>query len=136
MSSDPTSASDLRHADIGQIAINVHDVDAAVAFYRDTLGMQHLFNAPKMAFFQCGSVRLMLGNAETAEFDHPSSVIYYRVGDIGAAHRTLAERGVVFEGEPHCVHRAADYELWLAFFRDPDRNFLALMEERKTSARA
>jgi methylmalonyl-CoA/ethylmalonyl-CoA epimerase len=133
MTDNAAVLTDVRLSDIGQIAINVHDVDAATAFYRDTLSMQHLFNAPRMAFFQCGSVRLMLGIAETPEFDHPSSVIYYRVGDIGAAHRTLAGRGVVFEGEPHCVHRAADYELWLAFFRDPDRNFLALMEERKTT---
>jgi predicted enzyme related to lactoylglutathione lyase len=60
------------------------------------------------------------------EFDHPSSIIYYRVADIQAAHQTLVARGVSFRGEPHVVHRAPDHELWMAFFYDVDRNTLAL----------
>jgi methylmalonyl-CoA/ethylmalonyl-CoA epimerase len=125
------ASSDSRLSDIGQIAINVHDVEAATAFYRDVLGMQFLFSAPNMAFFQCGSVRLMLGVAESAEFDHPASVIYYRVADIQQAYETLAGRGVNFMGKPHCVHKTADTELWMAFFRDTDKNVLALMQEGK-----
>lgn len=115
---------------IGQIAVNVHEIPRAVAFYRDTLGMRFLFEVPKMAFFDCGGVRLMLGLPEAPEFDHAASVIYYRVGDIEAAYRTLRERGVPFEGEPHLIAKLPTHDLWMAFFRDPDRNLLALMSEK------
>jgi catechol 2,3-dioxygenase-like lactoylglutathione lyase family enzyme len=81
---------DLSSATIGQASINVHDVDQAVAFYRDTLGLRFLFQAgPKMAFFDCGGVRLMLAVPEKPEFDHPGSVFYFKVGDIQAAAATL-----------------------------------------------
>ena len=79
--------------EIGQIAINVHDVDKAIAFYRDVLGMEFLFDAPGMGFFSCGGVRLMLAKPEKEEFDHPTSIIYYRVPDMNEACETLRARG-------------------------------------------
>jgi methylmalonyl-CoA/ethylmalonyl-CoA epimerase len=115
---------------IEQIAVIVHDVDRAVQFYRDVLGLPFLFQVPQMAFFQCGEVRLMLGIPSAPEYDHPSSIIYYRVADIEAAHKLLAARGVSFRSEPHVVHRAADHELWMAFFYDVDRNTLALTSRK------
>ena len=114
---------------IGQIAINVHDVKKATAFYRDTLGMKFLFEVPNLAFFDCGGVRLMLGPPEKPEFDHPGSILYYRVEDIQAAYDVLASRGVRFEGKPHLVARLPDHDLWMAFLRDIDNNLLALMSE-------
>lgn len=115
---------------IGQIALNVHEIPRAVAFYRDTLGLKFLFEVPRMAFFDCGGVRLMLGLPEKPEFDHPASVLYYKVRDIEASCGLLRERGVAFEGEPHLIARLPDHDLWMAFFRDPDRNLLALMCEK------
>lgn len=115
---------------IGQISVNVHEIPRAIAFYRDTLGLKFLFEAPRMAFFDCGGVRLMLGLPEKPEFDHPASVLYYKVRDIDAAYGLLRERGVAFEGEPHLIARLPDHDLWMAFFRDPDRNLLALMSEK------
>ena len=121
---------DLSSAQLGQASINVHDVDRAVAFYGDKLGMRFLFQAPpKMAFFDCGGVRLMLAVAEKPEFDHPSSVLYFKVDDIQAVAATLQSRGVPFEGPPHLIAPMADHDLWMAFFRDPDGNLLALMSE-------
>jgi catechol 2,3-dioxygenase-like lactoylglutathione lyase family enzyme len=115
---------------IGQIALVVHDVQKAVVFYRDTLGLKLLFQAPpKMAFFDCAGVRLMLSLPEKPEFDHPSSILYFRVPDIQRAHESMTGQGVVFEGEPHLVARLETHDLWLAFFKDPDRNVLALMSE-------
>lgn len=64
---------------IGQIAVNVRDIKKATAFYQDTLGRKFLFEAPNMAFFDCSGIRLMLGVAEKPDFDHPASIIYYRV---------------------------------------------------------
>jgi methylmalonyl-CoA/ethylmalonyl-CoA epimerase len=122
--------SDLTLDRIGQIAINVQDVERATAFYRDVLGMKFLFAAPPgLAFFDCGGVRLMLSRAEDPELDHPASILYYRVADIAAAHRTLVDRGVAFISPPHLVHKAADHDLWLADFRDSEGNVLALMSE-------
>ncbi len=114
---------------IGQILVPIHDVQRAVTFYRDTLGMKFLFEITNAAFFDCGGVRLMLGVPEKAEFDHPASIIYYRVDDIQSAYASLASRGVQFEGQPHIVARLDNYDLWMAFFRDPDANYLALMSE-------
>ena len=116
-------------SEIGQISITVHDVDRAVEFYRDVLGLEFLFPAPGMAFFSCGSVRLMLAVPEKEEFDHPASILYYRVQDIGEAYETLVSRGVTFEGKPALVHKTETEELWMASFRDPDENVLALMSE-------
>lgn len=113
---------------IGQIRVAVSDVDSAVAFYRDTLGMPFLYQFPGMAFFDLDGIRLMLVDPQSRDFGG-ESVIYYRVDDIGLAHQSLTERGVAFSDQPHVVHRDENHELWMAFFRDPDRNVLALMSE-------
>ena len=114
---------------IGQIAVNVKDLGRAVAFYRDVLGMRPLFQAPNLAFFDCGGIRIMLSPPEKPEFDHPGSILYYKVDDIQAAHATLRGRGVGFEGEPHLIARLPDHDLWMAFCRDTEGNLLALMSE-------
>ena len=124
-------------ATIAQIALRVHDVPAAIEFYRDRLGMRHMFSAPTpgsgsapgMAFFDCDGVRLLLGRPEGEKDDHPGSILYFRVDDIRAAHRTLLEREVEFVHEPRMVADLGHEELWLAFFRDPWDNTLALMAE-------
>lgn len=114
---------------IGQIAITVRDLKQATAFYRDTLGMKLLFEVSNMSFFDCGGVRLMMSTAEKPEFDHPASILYFRVPDIQAAYDTLVLRGVRFEDKPHLVARMPDHELWMTFLRDMDNNLFALMSE-------
>lgn len=115
---------------IGQIAVPVSDVDRAIAFYRDTLGMRFLFQAPPgLGFFDCGGVRIMLDAPAKAQPENYSSVIYYKVPNLQTAFETLSARGVLFEAKPHLIARLPDHELWMAFFRDPDANLLALMSE-------
>ena len=114
---------------IGQIAVVVQDVARATAFYRDTLGLRLLMEFPGLAFFDCGGVRLMLSVPEKAEFDHPASVIYYKVGDIEAASRRLESRGAVFDAPPHLIAQLKDHDLWMAFLRDSEGNVLGLMSE-------
>jgi predicted enzyme related to lactoylglutathione lyase len=117
--------------EIGQISVNVHDLDRAVAFYKDTLGLKHLFIVPgRMAFFDCGGVRLMLAIPERAELDHPSSILYFKVEDIEQAHEALESNGVHFETKPMLVAPMATHDLWLAEFRDSENNVLALMCEK------
>src|SRR2546423_13861733 len=101
---------------IGQIAIVVHDVERATAYYRAVLGMRFLFAYPGLAFFDCDGVRLMLSKAEKPEFDRPSSILYFRVDDIQQAHATLRERKVELEDEPHIIAHMPDHDLWMCFF--------------------
>ena len=123
------SPSTLHLDQIGQIAMPVRDVEKAIAFYRDVLGMRFLFQAPPgLGFFDCAGVRLMLDGPAAAQAGH-GSVLYYKVADIEDAFATLTTRGVIFEGRPHLIAKMPDHELWMAFFRDPDQNLLALMSE-------
>lgn len=115
---------------IGQIAVNAHDLERAVDFYRDQLGMKHLFSVPpKMAFFDCDGLRLMLSLPEKPEFDHPSSILYFKVDNIQQAAQTLTDRGVQFEEQPVFVANMGSYDLWMASFRDSEDNLLAMMSE-------
>jgi predicted enzyme related to lactoylglutathione lyase len=116
---------------IHQISMRAHDVDRAVRFYRDALGLPFLFAAPpRLAFFDCGGVRLMLSAPEPG-FDHPGSVLYFAVEDIRQMHETLTSRGVAFRTAPHKIATLADREVWLADFEDTEGNTLALMSEPK-----
>ncbi len=120
---------EIKLSTIGQVSMRAKDIERGIAFYRDTLGIRHLFTFGTLAFFDCGGVRLMLGLPEKPEFDHPGSVLYFKVDDIRAAHATLEGRGVAFEGPPHLIAKMPDHELWMAFFRDSEANLLALMAE-------
>lgn len=109
--------------------MTVADLERSVAFYRDTLQLRFLFQFPGLAFFDCGGVRLMLTTPEGAGNVQGNSVLYFKVGDLNAEAESLVSRGVKLEAEPHLVARLPDHELWMAFFRDPDNNLLALMSE-------
>lgn len=116
---------------IAQIAVVVSDLERATAFYKDKLGMKFLFNVPpKMAFFDCDGIRLMLGTAERPDLEHASSILYFKVDDIDAAHEGLSNRGVPFEGKPALIAPMQTYDLWLAEFRDSEGNVMALMCEK------
>jgi methylmalonyl-CoA/ethylmalonyl-CoA epimerase len=118
---------------IHQISMRTHDVERAVHFYRDILGLPFLFAAPpRLAFFDCAGVRLMLSTPEPG-FDHPGSILYFAVDDIRQMHETLASRGVAFRTEPHKIATLADREVWLADFEDTEGNTLALMSEPRLS---
>jgi catechol 2,3-dioxygenase-like lactoylglutathione lyase family enzyme len=128
-----TSSKAIAISRLGQIAINVHDLERATAFYRDILGLPLLFTAGKLAFFDCDGVRLMLSPPEKPEFDHPGSVLYFTVPDILTAHRQMLSAGIRFEDEPHLIARMPTHDLWMVFFRDPEGNLLALMCEMPQS---
>ena len=123
-------SADSRLKRIGQIAINAHDIERATNFYREALGLKHLFSvAPKMAFFDCDGLMLMLSLPDKPEFDHPSSIIYFDVNDIHDASETLESRGVRFEEKPTFVANMGSYDLWMAFFRDSEDNLFALRSQ-------
>ena len=113
---------------IGQVSRTVSDVAASEAWYRDVLGLPHLFTFGELAFFDCGGTRLYLQQGEV----RPESCLYFRVADIHAAHRELADKGAEFVSAPHMIHRHAyGTEEWMAFFNDPDGRTLALMAQAR-----
>ena len=114
-----------------QIAISVQDVDRATAFYRDVMGLRFLFNAPNMAFFDCGGIRLYLAAGDGAEQHGASSHVYFRASDVAALSVALKEKGVSIQKEPHIIARMPDHDLWLLWIHDSENNLLGVMEERK-----
>jgi methylmalonyl-CoA/ethylmalonyl-CoA epimerase len=120
----------LSNATIGQLLVPIDDFERGIAFYRDVLGLPFLFAAPpQMAFFQCGSVRVLVGVVPPGQKAQRGATIYFRVNDIVGIHAALHGQGVRFSADPHVVHRTPNAELWLAEFTDPDGNQLALMSE-------
>jgi catechol 2,3-dioxygenase-like lactoylglutathione lyase family enzyme len=116
-------------ARIGQIAITVQDLERAVAFYRDNLGMRFLFRTPTLAFFDCAGVRLLLSAPEPGQADSGNSILYFTVDDINAACGELVARNVSFDDQPHVIADMGTYDLWMAFLRDSEHNLLGLMSE-------
>jgi methylmalonyl-CoA/ethylmalonyl-CoA epimerase len=114
---------------VAQIALSVRDLPRAIAFYRDVLGLRHLFDAPNMSFFDSGGVRLML-SAQGGEPGNRGTLIYLRVADATAAHAELSAKNVHFEQPPHVIGRSPTAEVWLAWCADPDGNLLGLMSEK------
>src|SRR2546427_11886188 len=113
-----TASSNLGIKNIGQISINVQDLQRATAFYRDVLGLPLLFTVPNLAFFDCGGVRLMLGRAETAEFDHPSSILYFQEPDLNSVYQQLVERGFQIFSPPRLIAPMTTYIFWMLGFRN------------------
>lgn len=115
---------------LAQVAVTVRDVERAKAWYRDVLGLPHLFDAPPgLSFLQCGDTRLMLSQPEGPE-TVGNSILYYAVPDAAEAQRTLAAEGVSFEEDAKCIARVADKDVWLAICRDSEGNLVGLMSER------
>jgi catechol 2,3-dioxygenase-like lactoylglutathione lyase family enzyme len=116
---------------IEQVAIPVRDLARATAFYRDTLGMKLLFEAPPhLAFFDCDGIRLALSTSSDPMYDPPGSIVYYRVADIEAAHAELSGLGVELLQGPHRVAELGGVEIWMAFFEDTEGNTLAITSEK------
>ena len=116
---------------LGQLHISVSDMDRSVAWYRDVLGLDFLFQVPgqPMAFFQCGGTRFYLGVPENEQF-RSRPVMYLTVPDIAAAREEIAGRGGEFIDRLHVVHRDQASELWMTSLLDPDGTPVTLMESR------
>jgi methylmalonyl-CoA/ethylmalonyl-CoA epimerase len=111
---------------VGQISRSVANIEAAENWYKDVLGLDHLYTFGDLAFFDCGGTRLMLSQAE--EEPGNESLVYFRVPDINAAHERLTDVGVEFINAPHMIHKHDDgVEEWMAFFDDPEGRPLAIM---------
>lgn len=118
---------------IGQIAVTVSNVETALQFYRDQLGLKFLFQAgPGLAFLQVGETRLMLTTPQGAGEIGKNSILYFEVTDIETVYARYVAAGAASERAPQPVAKMPDHELWIGFLRDPDANLVGLMEEKKT----
>jgi methylmalonyl-CoA/ethylmalonyl-CoA epimerase len=126
MVSEPQNEVGLQ--DIAQIAFSVPNLAEAKVFYQDVLELKFLFEAGTMAFFQCGSVRLMIGEAEKPTLSE-GTIVYFRVADLKTTAHLLESRGISFVQQPHLVARMKSHDLWMAFLKDPAGNTLGLMSE-------
>jgi methylmalonyl-CoA/ethylmalonyl-CoA epimerase len=114
---------------LGQIALEVSDVDASERFYGDVLGLRKLFRFGTLSFFDMAGVRLLLEQAPSGSRVERGAVLYFRVADILVARAALEQRGLVFGDQIHRIAEMEDHDLWMTFFQDPDRHVLALMME-------
>lgn len=122
----------MNDVEIGQIAITVSDVPKATAFYRDVIGLRHLFDAgPNLAFLAAGPVRVMLSTPQGHGAPGANSVLYFKVADVESAHAAMLAKGAANERPPQRTAKMPDHELWIGFVRDPDGNLVGLMEERR-----
>ena len=117
---------------LGQISRSVKDITQSETWYKTVLGLPHLFTFGKLAFFDCGGVRLFLSQEEAW---HAESILYLKVPDIQQAFAELKSRGVEFVDQPHMIHRHPDgTEEWMTFFNDLEGRSLALMAQVKLAA--
>jgi catechol 2,3-dioxygenase-like lactoylglutathione lyase family enzyme len=129
------TTTDLKLSKLHQVALSVTDLARSVAFYRDEVGLDFMmqFDPPGLAFFDIGGTRLMLD--AIAEAAGHASPLYFWVDDMDSAVATMKSRGLIFEGDPHVINTEADgTEEWMAFFKDPDENILALATKKPPAA--
>jgi catechol 2,3-dioxygenase-like lactoylglutathione lyase family enzyme len=114
---------------IGQIGVSVADLEKAIHFYKEKLGLSLLFSTESMAFFDCNGLRLLLSLPEKEAFAHSSSIIYFQVENIKETYEELMDKGVLFIGEPHVVAKMGQTETWMTFFKDTENHTHALMSD-------
>ena len=119
---------------VAQIALTTQNLAAAIAFYRDTLGLKLLFEVPGMAFLDAGGIRLMLGEAKLSAPLQNNTYVYFDAGDWNETEAALEARGLKFDRPADVVQRADGKEHAIRFFRDPDGNALAIMGWRPAKA--
>lgn len=118
----------LEGARVGQILMPITDLDRAVAFYGDVLGLPLQMRFPGIAFFDAAGVRLYLASPSDADFVGTATV-YFWVDDTKAAFEALVARGATAREEPEIVYSTEAFDMWLAFVDDPDGNHVGLMHE-------
>ena len=127
----------MRVKSLHQVSLSVRDLDAAIGFYHDILGLPltaRFDHGVKLAFLDLSGTRLML---EEGEGNVSGSVIYLYVKDIDSAVAEARTKGVEVVGEPHAIHHDADGTFgtageseYMAFLKDPSGNVIALAQRK------
>lgn len=121
-----------RITSLGQLAFTVSDVQMALEFYRDILGLDFLFSpSANLAFIQCGETRIMLSTPQGAEEPSKNSIPYFMVSNIELFYESVIAKGAIKERDPQLAAQMPDHELWIGFIKDLDGNLVGLMEEKR-----
>lgn len=124
--------SETKLSSIQQIAVTVSNVDTALGFYRDVLGLSLLFRAgANLAFLDADGIRLMLSTPQGAGVVGQNSLLYFKANGIESVHAALLARGAENVRAPQLAATLPDHALWTSFVRDPDGNLVGLMEEKR-----
>lgn len=127
----------MKVSSLRQVAIASNDLVVSREFYQNTLGMTFVaeYDPPGLVFFDLQGTRLLIEKGATA------STLYFWVDDIDASFAELSDAGVVFESTPHMIFRDSDgvfgtasEEEWMAFFKDPAGNTLALATRKSITS--
>jgi predicted enzyme related to lactoylglutathione lyase len=107
------------------LGLPTHDLETAVAFYGETLGLERSAYRPDRhhAEFETGNLTINVMDAEKMGLPHTVSQnpIALHVDDVAAARAELESKGVAF------VMDTVDTGVChMAFFADPDGNALML----------
>ena len=111
------------------------DLDASMAFYRDTLGLEVARRDPDRIVFRCGGGTQLVVTESTGGTADTQTQVAWRVADIRAAIAELRSRGVTIEEydapDPVTIDGVADMgHSWAAWFIDPSENVLAVVEPK------
>ncbi len=119
---------------IKQIHIEIQDIERAMDFYANTLGLTLLMSFPDqhMAFFDCGGTRLYLSKNENPDYQS-KAFIYYATDNIEADVASLLENQVEIVKQASVIHKSDSHESWLCAFKDSEGNVLHLMQDKELS---
>jgi predicted enzyme related to lactoylglutathione lyase len=107
------------------IGVCTRDLETAVRFYGDTLGLPRSAYRPDRnnAEFETGNLTITMMNAEKMGLEHTTlrNALALHVDDVASARAELESRGVQFQGDIFDTGVCH-----MAFFTDPDGNALML----------
>jgi len=112
------------------------DLDATRTFYHDVLGLEIAREDPDdRIVFRCGAGSQLVVTKSTVGTADTQTQLAWRVPDIHAAIADLRARGVTIEEyvapDPVTVDGVADMgHSWAAWFIDPSRNVLAVVQPK------
>jgi len=112
--------------------LTTKDSDAALAFYRDKLGLKFLRDDGFALVFDMHGVMLRIAKAKSFT-PAQGTVLGWEARDIGATLKQLVQRGIAFEHYPNmgqdadgvCTFPNGDKVAW---FKDPDGNVLSISQ--------
>ena len=105
---------------VSTVILRTSDLDRAVGFWSDQVGLALLGRHEAFAFLDGGSVQVALNQVDREIEDLSMTEVVLEVEDVFASHREMRERGVPFEIEPRTVTSDGVRTLLAAHFYDPD----------------
>ncbi|HEX5696918.1 MAG TPA: VOC family protein [Acidimicrobiia bacterium] len=111
---------------LSNVILRVSDMESAVAFWRDRVGLHLVWAGDEFAFFAVGDSQLVLNQPEHYERQESDTEVVLEVDDMAAAFTEMREKGVPFEVDPRPVTSDGSRQLLATHFRDPDGHLASI----------